>query len=307
MARVSIVIPAFNAEPYIADTLRSILNSSYQDYEIIVIDDGSKDKTAAVAAAVHPSIRVISQANAGMSASRNRGIAASDSAYIALLDSDDIWHPQKLELQMQQLLARPDHDFAYSAFNVWDGGAYPEFMELSCDGHVDEQHSGWVYQHLILDNLALPSSIVMSRKAWNALGPFSCADQQTDDWDFLVSASRRYKFVRLAESLVLYRQHLSSLSRKLPRLNKHELMRDALLKRFGLQSPDGTPVDVDRLNHFRRASWCNFADGHCSNGDLLLGLSEFTRLLIQGPNRSATASKLSKSMFRRVFPKKSPT
>lgn len=95
MPRVSVVIPAYNAAALLAPTLESVLNSTYRDLEVIVVNDGSQDETAAVASDFGPRVRVISQKNAGMSASRNRGIQDSDSEFIALVDSDDIWHPQK--------------------------------------------------------------------------------------------------------------------------------------------------------------------------------------------------------------------
>ena len=92
MPRVSVVIPAYNAAALLGGTLESTLNSIYQDMEIIVVNDGSQDETAGVASSFGHRVRVITQKNAGMSASRNRGIEESDSEFIALLDSDDIWH-----------------------------------------------------------------------------------------------------------------------------------------------------------------------------------------------------------------------
>lgn len=306
MARVSIVIPAYNAAPYIAQTVESVCQSSWRDFEIIVIDDGSRDVTAEIVnriAGADPRVRLISQPNAGMSASRNRGANLGDSEYVALIDSDDIWHPDKLRWQLQRLRERPDHDFAYSAFTPFEGEVPRGFTQQARQGYVDEGKSGWVYHHLILDNYALPSSVLFTRSAWVAMGGFRCDDQKTDDWEFLVRASQQFKFVRLAESMVLYRQVPTSLSRRLASTNGHELMRDAMLARFGPQSPDGTLVDPAALQNFRYTGACNFADSHCARGDLGLGLREFAKLLRSGPYRSTTAGKLGKALFRRVFPK----
>ena len=109
MPRVTVVIPAFNAAAFIAATLNSVLAGRLQDVEILVIDDGSTDATAELAAGCGPpgKVRVLRQSNQGLSASRNRGIAQSDSEFVALLDADDLWHPAKLDLQLAVLAAKP--------------------------------------------------------------------------------------------------------------------------------------------------------------------------------------------------------
>ena len=304
MARVSVVIPAYNAARFIGSTLESVLRSTFADLDVIVIDDGSSDDTAAIASACGHPVRVISRPNAGMSASRNLGIDSSDSEFVALLDSDDIWHPQKLQWQIQTLDERQDHDFCYTAFTFWDGGLLPNYASEPRNGCIDEQQSGWIYHHLVLENWALPSSVLFRRSAWNALGPFLCEMQQTDDWEYLVRASRSHRFARLAEPMVLYRQHAASLSRKVPRVNVTEEMRESLIARFGLESPDGTPVDVRALERLRAAGWRNFGDAHCARGDLAVGIQTFGRLLWHGPERMSAAEKLAKSLVRRVAPKR---
>lgn len=303
MPRISIVIPAYNAGRYIAATLQSACASTFADFELLVIDDGSSDDTAERASGIDPRIKVLSQANAGMSASRNRGVAAGDSEFIALLDSDDLWHPDKLRHQVERLTSLPDHDLCFTDFTFWYGDDSGAFMREPRDGRIDPAMSGWVYHHLILENHALPSSVLLRRSAWNQLGPFRCDDQKTDDWEYLVRASRHHRFLRLAQSYVLYRQVPTSLSKGMSPINAHEGMRESLIARFGLQSPDGTPVDQDALTYQRWRGAAVFADAHCARGRLGLGLREFGRLLAKGPNRINTVERLGKSLFRRAFPK----
>lgn len=304
MARVSVVIPAFNAARFIGATLESVLASAFTDLDVVVVDDGSSDETGAIARSYGSPVRVISRPNAGMSASRNLGIDSSDSEFVALLDSDDLWHPQKLVWQVRTLEARRDHDFCFTGFTFWDGRPLPDFASEARTGKVDESQSGWIYHQLILENWALPSSVLFRRSAWQALGPFLCEVQQTDDWEYLVRASRSHRFARLAESMVLYRQHPASLSRKVLKANVTELMRESLIARYGLESPDGTPVDLPALNRLRAAGWRNFGDAHCASGDLATGLQTFGRLLWRGPERTRAAEKLMKSLVRRVAPKR---
>jgi glycosyltransferase involved in cell wall biosynthesis len=305
MPLVSIVIPAYNAGGLIRQTLQSVMASTEGDFEVIVVNDGSSDNTAEAASGLDPRIKVVSRANAGMSATRNFGVAQSDSEFVALLDADDLWHPEKLRFQLQALNARPEFGFCFTGFTWWWGEDTPEFMKEMRQGSIDPAMCGWVYHHLILDNHALPSSVMLRRSAWNQLGPFLCDNQQTDDWEYLVRASQSFRFVRLQESFVLYRQLSSSLSKRTAPKNFHELMRVDLIRRFGLQSPDGTEVDRAKLAAFQYKGHSNFADMHCARGDLSLGLRNFANLLRHGPQRGETLTRLGKSLFRRVFPKAS--
>lgn len=304
MPRVNIVVPAYNAEAFIADTVRSALNQTAGDLQVTVIDDGSQDATSRNAVLDDPRLRLISQENRGMSKSRNRGMAEVDSEFVALLDADDLWHPEKLRLQLEALQARPDHDFCYTAFDVWHGEPRPDYFKQSRSGRIDERLSGWIYPHLVLDNYALPSSVIWRRSAWDRLGGFLTDNQQTDDWEYLVRASTQHRFIRLAESFVLYRQHPVSLSRRIPATNTTEEMRSDLLRRFGMSMPAGHDVDPVALKRFQHRGWSNFADAHCAKGDLALGLRTFGRLLGDGPYRGQTLTKMAKSLVRRWVPKR---
>ncbi|MGO8688254.1 MAG: glycosyltransferase [Thermoguttaceae bacterium] len=98
--RVTVVIPCFNAARFLRATLESALNQSHAPIEVLVIDDGSTDQSAAIAASYGPPVRVISQTNQGESIARNRGIEEARGSWIAFLDADDIWLPEKLERQI---------------------------------------------------------------------------------------------------------------------------------------------------------------------------------------------------------------
>ena len=304
MARVSVVIPAYNAANLIGPTLESVLNTPYPDLEVIVVNDGSQDDTAAVASSYGPRVRVITQKNAGMSASRNRGIQDSDSELIALVDSDDIWHPQKVMWQIAAFEAHPDHAYCFTEFTGWNGGASVEFLSQPRSGVIDPGLTGWIYHKLLLTNWALPSSMMFRRQAWTTTGPFLCDDQQTDDWEYFVRASRSFKFLKLAEPFVLYRQHPGSLSRKVPARNTTEIMRESLIARYGMTSPDGANVNATELERRRYVGWSNFADAHSARGSLRTGMGTYGKLLLTGPRRGESAQRLAKSLVRRAFPKR---
>lgn len=100
MSLVSVIIPAHNAGPFVGDTISSALEQSWPDVEVIVVNDGSTDGTAAVLASFAGRIRVIDQCHSGVAVARNRGAAAARGTWLAFLDADDLWLPHKLEVQL---------------------------------------------------------------------------------------------------------------------------------------------------------------------------------------------------------------
>src|SRR5579884_3094177 len=105
--RVSVVIPLYNCEQHSGEAIASVLRQTYRDYEIIVVDDGSTDGSAAIVQRFGPAVRYVYQTNAGVSVATNRGVALSNGELIAFLDNDDVWLPTKLERQIQYLNEHP--------------------------------------------------------------------------------------------------------------------------------------------------------------------------------------------------------
>jgi glycosyltransferase involved in cell wall biosynthesis len=100
---ISCIVPVYNGERYLGETLDSIFAQTYQPLEIIVVDDGSTDGTATVAASYGQRVRYLCQTNQGKAAARNRGFGAAQSEFIAFIDADDLWHPEKLTRQITRL------------------------------------------------------------------------------------------------------------------------------------------------------------------------------------------------------------
>ena len=107
-SQISCIVPVFNGECYVKEALDSILAQTYHPIEIIVVDDGSTDKTAAVVAGYGEKVRYLWQSNLGPAAARNHGIRSARGAFVAFLDADDLWHQEKLTKQMAQFQAKPE-------------------------------------------------------------------------------------------------------------------------------------------------------------------------------------------------------
>ena len=120
MSRVSVIIPVFNGERYLRETLDSVFAQTHRDVEVIVVDDGSTDASAEIArASAHP-LTVLSQANGGHASARNRGLAAATGEFIAFNDADDLWEPEKLALQLARFEARPELGVVFTHLqNFW--------------------------------------------------------------------------------------------------------------------------------------------------------------------------------------------
>ena len=110
---VSVIIPVYNREKYIAETIQSVLTQTYDSWEIIIVNDGSVDRSEEIALSFGEQIRYVSQTNQGIGAARNAGVRLAKGAFLAFLDSDDLWIPDKLTKQMAVLLGTPSLDMAF--------------------------------------------------------------------------------------------------------------------------------------------------------------------------------------------------
>lgn len=157
---VSIIMPAYNAERHIEEAIQSVLGQSCPDWELIVIDDCSEDGTARLVeelAKGRDNIRCIrNERNAGAAESRNRGVAAASGEWVAFLDSDDVWHPDKLMLQLQ-LAAEKGADFVFSGSAFLDEGGRPLRYYLPAPETLS-------YRELLKQNLISCSSVLLKRE-----------------------------------------------------------------------------------------------------------------------------------------------
>jgi glycosyltransferase involved in cell wall biosynthesis len=199
---VSVVIPTYNHAGYVVEAIQSVLDQTYPCVEIIVVDDGSTDNTREVLQPYIDKIRYVYQENQGLAASRNTGIRASSGRWVALLDADDLWHPEKLRIQMEYLQKHPD-------VGVLASKALPD-LSLGWPPFDPAKHlqGDPISIDDILTSTAFGSCAVIAlRSAFEEVGYFDSSLRSVEDLEMWARLSSRFRIVRLAAPLWWYRIH----------------------------------------------------------------------------------------------------
>lgn len=245
---VSVIVPAYNAAPYLGAALASALAQTHADLEVIVVDDGSTDDTAAVAADVaarDPRVRVLRQANQGVAAARNRALEAARGAFIAPLDADDLWHPDKLARQLAALRAAgPAAGLAYCGWETLDAAGRPVPGSAATP-----TEAGRLADVLACGNvIPCASTPLIRRAALDDVGAYdeslqAGGGQGCEDWDLYLRIAERYTFAVVPDVLLGYRAgHASMSSSPAGMLASY----DAMMRRLLERRPDLPPLLVHR-------------------------------------------------------------
>lgn len=241
--QVSIVIPAYNQAGYLPGAIRSVLNQTFQDFEIIVVDDGSTDETPEVMRSFGEAILPVSQENQGLAGARNTGLRLARASLVALLDSDDEWLPDYLEQMVALAGERPRESVFYCSvvYMDADGRSLPQLPETPVLPAEE------MYTALLRHNFLVPSTILMRRTSVEDAGWFDPEFRRLQDWElWLRMLQAGYRFGGLPDRLVRYRVHSSSLSAN-PSTG-HQAARRMAAKLFGPEqgSPEGWTWDKRR-------------------------------------------------------------
>lgn len=212
---ISVMMPAYNAEPFIAAAIDSLLQQSYANWELIIVNDGSTDGTATVAARYDdPRIIVFTQANRGEAAARNAALEQMRGEFVAFLDADDLFLPHHLEVTAGYLQAHPEHDAVYTdGFHIDENGTRLKTLSSRRRGPFQ----GDIFEEVVLasDVFGPPTCVVLRR------APVMAAQLRFDeqivigpDWDFLTHAAERMTFGYIDTQSVLYRVHRTNVTRR---------------------------------------------------------------------------------------------
>lgn len=192
--QVSVVIPSFNRAYCLGKAIDSILAQSVPAHEVIVVDDGSTDNTRDFVAQYGGRVRYHFQQNRGLSAARNAGIALSTGSWLAFLDSDDWWHPDKIKLQIEALRRHPDAALVYTDYVQ----SFPDGRELRSQLPPPEL----LWPKLRYTNpLAAGSTMLVRKTALDEIGTFDESLRAAEDWDILVRLRVKRPFAHVAEPL----------------------------------------------------------------------------------------------------------
>jgi len=208
--RVSVIIPTFNRLAFVTEAIESVRKQTYADYELVVVDDGSTDETPQMLHRQYPDITTIRQPHRGVSAARNRGIARAQGTYLAFLDSDDLWMPQKLEKEMAFLEANTGIPVCYTD-EIW--------IRRGRRVNPKKRHkkySGWIFPQCLPLCIISPSSVVIHRDIFKATGLFDETLPVCEDYDLWLRITSRYPVHWLDIPLIIKRGgHPDQLSKAL--------------------------------------------------------------------------------------------
>jgi glycosyltransferase involved in cell wall biosynthesis len=291
LEKVAVIIPMFNASSTVASTLSSVGRQSYKDIDIIVVDDGSTDDSAAVVvdyATRDPRVRLIRQPNLGVAAARNTGAASTSAEYLAFVDADDLWAPSKIELQMDALRDTNDN---HGAVYCWS--AVIDAFGNVLDTRHQPTHDGRVLQGLCRTNfVGNGSSLLIKRAAFEAVGGYdpslrSRHAQGGEDLLICLRIAESYEFKLVRRHLVGYRltdDNMSSDAQQM--LRSFEIISAEYKTRYPAYATELQAQLIETIDwHLKRATRASkFADA----ADLLrrLAAENFWKAFVSLPHLS---------------------
>lgn len=286
---VSIVVPTFNAERHLRETLDSVLAQTLQDFELIVVDDDSTDRTTALVRGNYPAALLVEQANAGVCAARNHGLALARGRYICFLDQDDVWFAQKLMRQVECLEREPALAAVACPYVFWhpdsDGGAGLRSLPPDPGMQLVAGFEGWTYHQFLLDCWALTSATMLRTAIVRECGGFDTAQPYAEDWDLWLRISRRRPFALLSWPPVLYRQHAVQGSRAIRRADYRCELLTRAARAHGLASPDGQSISAAQFRAQIARYRMEFGYHHLQYGDRWVGVCSLLRAWALQPAR----------------------
>ena len=208
MPTVSVIMPVLNGERYIGSAIESIRTQTYADFELVVVDDGSTDRTREIALGFADRLNlkyVHHRLNQGITRSINDGLRRATGRCIAFLDHDDLWLPDFLETQLTYLESHPDVGMVHSDFQTIDGeGRVLEHSVAECRHRT--RPSGFIFRHLFMDSLICGNTVVVRRECFDRVGLWD-ERLRWADYHLWLRISRHYKIDYVPKVLTAYRQH----------------------------------------------------------------------------------------------------
>ncbi len=205
MPKVSVIIPTYNRANYICETIDSVLSQTFKDFEIIIVDDGSTDHTRDVLEKYRDRINYHYQVNEGAGAARNKAISLSRGEYLGFIDDDDLWLPNKLEVQVKELDENPDVAFVCSgAYQIDGSGQTITYWSAKCTETFENLYEG---------DFVLNLTVLLRRKCFDEIGGGDASLIISYDYDLWLRVAKTHKFKHINAPLAKYRLHGNNLSK----------------------------------------------------------------------------------------------
>ena len=258
-AEVSVVIPTYNRAQLCARAVRSALVQSLAPIEVIVVDDGSTDHTCErLTSEFGSSIKILTQANAGVSAARNAGLAIARGRFIALLDSDDFWSSDKLERQVDWLRKHPDYglvlcDVRIIKLDGTDLGVMRRRERLPVDG--------FILNHVLRSPALIPSTAVLRREVYEKVGGFDQTLKTAEDLDFHLRISTQFKIGLVDQPLVTITQGDSEGLSNLEQTNRDHVFAVSRFIEQHRHSLNAEDARIALFNVLRYNAWSSASSG----------------------------------------------
>lgn len=244
MPKVSIIIPAYNQATFLAQAVESCLDQTHPSVEIIVVDDGSTDATPTVVRAFGDRIRYVRQDNTGLPGARNRGLHESTGDYLCFLDSDDFYHPAKLEKQIHALDTNPGLGLVYCDITTVNESGVP-LREAPSIASLERQLSGDIFPSLMMGGYFPPHTVMIRRSVLDQVGGFDPELGGYADYDLWLRVSAAgHRALFQAEPLAFYRTHTGSMSKDGEHMAKTQI---ASLTKAARTHPEGVARGVHDL------------------------------------------------------------
>ncbi|MBC8259676.1 MAG: glycosyltransferase [SAR324 cluster bacterium] len=209
MPQVTVILPCWNRAAWLEKSIDSVLAQTFSDYELIVVDDASTDSTAEILDRYSGKIsRIVFAENRGVSAARNAGITKSDCGWVAFLDSDDLWHPQKLQKQIEQTKARSEYPLHFTD-EIWIRNGIRVNPKKK-----HQKKEGWIFQPSLALCLMAPSTVLLRRELLEVHGLFDEQLPVCEDYDLWLRLCAQHPVALLNEKLLTrHGGHADQLSR----------------------------------------------------------------------------------------------
>ncbi len=274
MKKVSVVIAAYNKADLTIRTVESVLNQTYANIEVIVVDDGSTDDTKQKLSVYADKIKYIYKENSGACSARNVGIRQASGDYIGLLDCDDIYFPEKIALSVDCLENNPEYGFVHTSMHYIDDN---DVIRATFDIFPCDRVSGWIAEKLLIDNFISQSTVVARKSSLDKAGLFDESIFMPADWDLWLRLAEDFKAGYIDTPLTGYRSSHSYTMANLDAGKREELF--VLNKALARKPQIYKPLKNKAISHL----YSRYAKMFAIKGDMKNARKFFLKAVLINP------------------------